>query len=217
MSGFLRMKAGESTGKLVFPDLDNVAETTPKGDLESIIETARFAAENAIKNRYLLAPWLPECVIRRYDISFETHDFYIISHVRVESTESPGLIATLGNIVSLTTLLDMFKSVTKNVYIADILTSGENYTVKEVEIKHLPIEGVYIEGEIGNVFPVAISSPIAGTITLGSVLVREYDTLVIGDMWLEIFLDENNIMAKVIIEGSATISDKAYLIRRIRK
>ncbi len=217
MSGFLRMKAGESIGKLVFPDLENVAESTPKGYLKSILETAKFAAENAIKNRYILAPWLPECVITKYDITYETYGFYVTSRVRVEATESPGLIATLGNIVSLTTLLDMFKSVTKNVYIADITTSGENYTVKEVNIKHLPIEGVYIEGEIGDIFHVVISTPISGTITLGSVLVKEYDTLVIGDMWLEIFLDENNIMAKVIIGGNATITDKAYIIRRIRK
>lgn len=217
MSGFLRMKAGESTGKLVFPDLDNVAETTPKGDLESILETAKFAAENAIKNRYLLAPWLPECVITKYDISFETHDFFIISRVRVESTEKPGLIATLGNIVSLTTLLDMFKSVTKNVYIADIITSGENYTVKEIEIKHLPIEGVYIEGKTGDIFPVFIGTEIPGAITLSSVIIKEYDTLVIGAMWLEMFLDDINIMAKVITGGAATITDKAYLIRRIRK
>ena len=218
MNGMMRMKAGESVGKLVWPDVEDIITSTPKGDLDSILHTARFAAENAIKNRYMLAPWLEEGIISKYSINYDVKPCYIKSHIRIEASSRPGIIATIANIVSLTTLLDMFKSVTKNVYISDIMMSGENYNIREIEILNLPEEGVYIEAEIGDEFSLTINAEIPGTIGLKSVITKEYDLLLIGDLWLEILPDPvGMLMAKAITSGSGTITDHAFLIRGIRK
>ncbi|NOZ92440.1 hypothetical protein GM182_05065 [bacterium 3DAC] len=218
MNGMARLKAGESLGKLVWPDVEDVISTTPKGDLDTILSTAKFAAENAIKNRYMLAPWLDDAIINRYDITYEPKPHYIVSHVRIEATRCPGVIAILANIVSLTTLLDMFKSVTKNVYISDIIMSGENYNIKEISVLSLPEEGVYIEAKEGDTFPLTINAEVPGAIGLQSVIVKEYDMLLIGDLWLEIVPDPIGMhMAKALNNASGTITDHAFLIRGIRK
>jgi len=215
----IRMKVGESIGKLIIPNIEKeLAQITPKGDLESIILTAKFAAENAIKNIYTLIPWLKSSVIGDYKINYNVDKYSITSHVTLSATSSPEIIATAANIVSLITLLDMYKSINKNVYIADIITSGENFSVKEIQIKQLPIEKVYIEAKEGDTFPITMSANASNSIVIKSIIIKEYDYLIIGDIYFEIIpAPSGTHVAKALNSGSATITDTAFLIRRIKK
>ncbi len=218
MDNLLRMKTGESMGKLIWPDIENVIEETPKGDLESILSTARFAAINAINNIHILVPWLSQTIIGKYQIEYKTFPHYIVSHVRIEATQDAGIVAAVSNIVSLVTLLDMFKSVTKNVYISDIITSSENYNIRQITPVWLPVEGVYLEAHKGDTFPISLGIEIPHSIGLKSVIIKEYDMLQMGDLWLEIISDSSGLLlAKALSDGAATITDHAFLIRGIKK
>ncbi len=215
MRGFI----GESTGRLVWGNpTTKLAEETPKGTLEAILDTARFAVLNFLHNFTVYTPWLGTGEIGPTEIAFQPAEDHIQLTVRVRGKhERTDLVSLMACIVGLTTLLDMFKSADKNVYLSDIYLTGTSfYSIKPIEIYSLS-ESKTLKAEPGEVFKL---SPVPGkkVIVTEPLILLDYDLILLGDIWL-VVTDANlkTPLARVIFPGLATIYDPAFVIRRIRK
>jgi molybdenum cofactor biosynthesis enzyme len=210
---------GESTGKLVWGNPNTkLAEETPKGTLESIIDTAKFAVINFLSNFSIYTPWIGKGDIEPIGINFEPDDNHIQLTVSIRgSHDRADLVSLMACIVGLTTLLDMFKSADKNVYLSDIYLTGTSfYNIKPIEIYSLS-GGKTLKAEAEEVFKLG-QVPGKNVILTEPLILSDYDLILLGDIWL-VVTDANlkTPIAKVVFPGLATIYDPAFVIRRIRK